>query len=205
MVDISVFRFAGITILLIWIFSITMASLPLFHLFGEYGYDAVTGECRILNCSLPNGLNIHIPASGVTLTLGVGLPCLISFAAYIQILQSFDDSKSEEKTQLNEILKVTTILISCYVVFILPTYIIQWVPFSEDFYPLISLFIFLWYFLIYIINAFVYIICGPRCRDAIRLFLRDLKNFTISSRASQKENTSDFPMGKISECNQYSI
>ena len=79
-------------------------------------------------------------------------------------------------------------------------------PIFWGFLPiLISLFIFLWYFLIYIINAFVYIICGPRCRDAIRLFLRDLKNFTISSRASQKENTSDFPMGKISECNQYSI
>ena len=190
---------------MIWILSISIACIPLFHLFGQYGYDAVTGECHILNCSLTNDLDIHIPASGVTLTLGVGLPCIISFAACLKILHSFEDSNAEEKAQLKEILKVTSVLIFCYVIFILPTYIIQWVPFSEDLYPLISLLIFLWYFLMYIINAFVYIICGPRCRDVIRLFIRDLKNFTILSRASQLEHTSDFPMGKISECHQYSI
>ena len=190
---------------MIWIVSISIASLPLSHLVGQYGYDAVMGECHILNCDLSNDMNIYIPASGVTLTLGVGLPCFISFAAYFLILHSFDDSETQERAQLNEILKVTSVLIFCYVVFILPTYIVQWVPFSENFYPVISLFIHLWYFQIYIINAFVYIIYGQRCRDAISLFFRDLKNISNLSKATETENLSNLTMGEISKCQQYSI
>ena len=199
-----------ITICLIWFLSLTIASAPLSNLFGQYGYDACLGKCHILNCNLPSNLNIDLPAGGVTLTLGVGLPCFLTFVASLVIYKKLGlcfiyRPGTELENNSNEIHKMTSVLIFCYVVFILPIYIVEWIPYSEDKSPKITLLIYSWYWLIYIINVFVYIIYGQRCRDAIGLFFRDLLNITKISAATQEETTNTIPMGSISKCKENTL
>ena len=191
---------------MIWFVSLIIASTPLSGLFGQYGYDACLGKCHILNCNLPSSLNIYLPAGGVTLTLGVGLPCFLTFVASMIIFKNlglcfiYRPETEQERARTNEIHKVTSVLIFCYVVFILPIYIVEWIPYSEETSPLITLIIYSWYWLIYIINVFVYIIYGPRCREAIGLFFRDLLKITKLSRVTSDENSNDLSMGGISKC-----
>ena len=174
--DVPNFRGSLITICLIWFLSLTIASAPLSNLFGQYGYDACLGKCHILNCNLPSNLNIDLPAGGVTLTLGVGLPCFLTFVASLVIYKKLGlcfiyRPGTELENNSNEIHKMTSVLIFCYVVFILPIYIVEWIPYSEDKSPKITLLIYSWYWLIYIINVFVYIIYGQRCKDGCYKFI----------------------------------
>ena len=131
------------------------------------------GKCHILSCNLPTSLGINLPAGGVTLTLGVGIPCLITFLSYLVILKKLA-CNNIELSEGKEVKIITGVLIICYLVCILPIYIVEWIPFTEDQSPILSLGIYIWYWFIYIINVFVYILYSPSCRDAIRCFMLDI-------------------------------
>ena len=118
----------------------------------------------------------YLPAGGVTLSLGVGMPCFITVISYLVILKKIACSNSNSNSNSKEVKIVTGVLIFCYMVCILPIYIIEWIPFNEEQSPQLTLIIYTWYWLIYIVNVFVYIIYSPTCREAIRLFFKDIKN-----------------------------
>ena len=188
--------------MLIWFLTLAISSVPFWIGDFGFGYDANVGKCQIISCSIPSDSNIILSAREVTLTLGVGLPFFLILVASIIIFKTCFNG------QTNEIHKVTSVLIFCYVAFILPIYILEWIPYSHDYFPKITLLIYSWYWLIYIINVFVYIISVRVCRDAIGLFLRDLLDIRKLFTIQQDENSNVLSMGRIgtiSNCEENSL
>ena len=89
--------------------------------------------------------------------------------------------------------KISTIVLTCcYFVFILPVFMVEWIPpkvgdkergfrywepFNQTFIffqALIVAIIYSVYWLVYVVNVFVYVIYLPRCRDAICFMVKDL-------------------------------
>ena len=150
-----------------------IASAPLSGLIGKYGYDALHGKCHILNCNHLTMFGFDLPAGGITLSLGVGLPCIIVIIFCLIIFKRYGccmtTRHSDEEEQPREVQCLTTVLVFCYLIFILPIYIIEWIPYNADSSPLAQILVYTWYWLIYIINVFVYILISPRLKFHIRL------------------------------------
>ena len=111
-----------------------IASAPLSGLIGDYGFDALHGKCDILNCNLPTKYGFDLPAGGLTLSLGVGVPCLIVVLSCILIFKRNGCIilSGEEVQHSKEIQCIITALVFCYLIFILPIYIIEWIPYRPN-------------------------------------------------------------------------
>ena len=114
-----------------------IASAPLSGLIGKYGFDALLGKCHILNCNLPtkDWIGLDLPAGGLTLSLGVGVPCLIVVLSCILIFKRNGCCiilSGEEVQHSKEIQYIITVLVFCYLIFILPIYIIEWIPYRPN-------------------------------------------------------------------------
>ena len=92
-----------------------------------------------------------------------------------------------------DVQKITIILIFCYIIFILPIYVVEWIPSYVNYGPKISVIMCTWYWLIYIINVFVYIIYSERARECIGFFLRDIAGIFNK----RDENNSDTDLAWI--------
>lgn len=122
-----------------------IASAPLSGLIGKYGFDATTGKCHILNCNVASMFNL--PAGGITLSLGVGLPCIIVVMACIVIFMRFGCCiipYGEEVKYPKEIQYIIASLVCSYLIFILPIYIIEWVPYRPGFSALATILVYTW-------------------------------------------------------------
>ena len=122
-----------------------IASAPLSGLIGKYGFDATTGKCHILNCNVASMFNL--PAGGITLSLGVGLPCIIVVMACIVIFMRFGCCiirYGEEVKYPKEVQYIIAALVWSYLIFILPIYIIEWVPYRPGFSALATILVYTW-------------------------------------------------------------
>ena len=161
---------ALITLSIIWVWSLGISCLPFNGLIGQYGYDAAMGKCHIINCDHDKSI---FPAGAVILSFGVGIPCIVLMVSYAVLIYRLVMSRVEAVKEKREIVFITLLLIMCYLLFILPIYIVEWITeFQAG--PIASVLICTWYWLIYIINVFVYILYSPSCRDAIRCFMLDI-------------------------------
>ena len=121
--------------------------MPLSGLIGKYGFDALHGKCHILNCNLSTIFGFDLPAGGITLSLGVGVPCLIVVLSCIIIFMRNGCciiSSGEEVQFPKEIQYIITALVSCYLIFILPIYIIEWIPYRNT-TPIETILVYTWY------------------------------------------------------------
>ena len=124
------------------------ASAPLSGLVGKYGFDALHGKCHILSsCNLPSSYGFDLPAGGVTLSLGVGLPCIIVVISCIVIIMrsgSCIRQYGEGGEYPKEIQYIIAALVWSYLIFILPIYIIEWVPYKQEFSALATILVYTW-------------------------------------------------------------
>ena len=123
------------------------ASVPLSGLIGEYGFDALNGKCHILSCNLPASHGFDLPAGGITLSLGVGLPCIIVVMSCIVIIMKSGScirQYGEEVEYPKEIQRIIAALVWSYLIFILPIYIIEWVPYKPEFSALATILVYTW-------------------------------------------------------------
>ena len=120
------------------------ASAPLSGLIGEYGFDARNGKCHILSCNLLVSHGFDLPAGGITLSLGVGLPCIVVVMSCIVIFMRFGSCITQYEEEVKEIQYIIAALVGSYLIFILPIYIIEWVPYKKEFSALATILVYTW-------------------------------------------------------------
>ena len=73
------------------------------------------------------------------------------------------------------IMKSSIILTLCYFIFILPIYILELIPLRAGYHKqVIGVITYSWYWLVYMIDAFVYVLYWPRCREALWIMIKDI-------------------------------
>ena len=139
------------TIIMIWIWSFVISSGPLFGFIGSFGDDR---------------------SRGCILVLAVVMPFIIIFSAAGLIVKDLKCLGSSENSNLDErqivaykIAIQLLAMMTSYLVFILPICIMQWVTCSPEVKVLLNT----WHLLIYVINAIMFVVFDPRCREAICL------------------------------------
>ena len=131
----------------IWVETSLLVSLPMLKGVGEFGYDRNHGKCSLIECSdwqevccskgtnflikvILKGSTAYISPGAVINTIGVGLPfviILVSYTLVFSVLHNQPDRSNEDVLQY----KLSTIILTlCYFIFIVPIYIIEWIPFS---------------------------------------------------------------------------
>ena len=100
-------------VLCVWIFSFCLTCLAFSGFCGHFGYDAVYGRCHMI-CS--QGL--------IIMAVGVGLPTLVVVVSYCLVYREL--SKAREDVETENLQKSVLILTICYLVFIVPHSIFEW-------------------------------------------------------------------------------
>ena len=172
---------------------ILLTSATLSGLCGEYGFDANHGKCHLVECDrCSRYFNYEgkcVPHIIIN-TIGIGIPFLIILVSYTIVFIKLRTYANEDGTREYKI--STIVLTCCYFVFILPVFMVEWIPpkvgdkergfrywepFNQTFnffQALIVAIIYSVYWLVYVVNVFVYVIYLPRCRDAICFMVKDL-------------------------------
>jgi hypothetical protein len=157
-------------ILSVWIFSLSLASIPLLGVYGGMGYNAVNGKCQIIQLE-GNTLSSHV--SGVIFTVGSGVPFIVMLISYGLVYRSlYQNHATDVESIKNQ--KAVMILTFCYFIFVIPVSIIELVPENLDHKEWISLGLFFWHCLIYILNPFLYCFSEIRIRTATVLMFKDV-------------------------------
>ena len=89
----------------------------------------------------------NLPAGGITLSLGVGLPCIIVVMACIVIFMRFGGCLIPYEEEVNypkEVQYIIAALVWSYLIFILPIYIIEWVPYRQEVSALNTILVYTW-------------------------------------------------------------
>eukprot|EP00092_Neocalanus_flemingeri_P002879 GFUD01003078.1.p1 GENE.GFUD01003078.1~~GFUD01003078.1.p1 ORF type:complete len:322 (+),score=42.73 GFUD01003078.1:112-966(+) len=158
----------------IWVFCLCVTCIPLLGACnGQFGYDAVHGKCHVLLREKCTADDDYICLPGLVLeALGDGVPSLIVIISYSLVYRNLSQAKADAETW--SLKRAVLILTICYFIFILPHAIIEWLPDDVDKSVLIGVLIHCWYWLVYIVNFFIYIIFWRRVRIGIRIFFRDM-------------------------------
>ena len=103
----------------------------------------------------------------------MGIPFIVVIISYSAILRKYSNLHHESGTK--EIMKSTIILTLCYFIFILPIYILELIPLTAGPHKqVIGVITYSWYWLVYMIDAFVYVLYWPRCREAVWFMIKDI-------------------------------
>ena len=106
-------------------------------------------------------------------TIGVALPFIVVIISYSSILRKYSNLQHEKGTK--EIMKSSIILTLCYFIFIIPIYILELIPLDVG--PqrqLIEVITYSWYWLVYMVDPFVYVLYWPRLREALGFMIKDI-------------------------------
>lgn len=151
----------------IWLFWSCITALPLLGVLGTFGYDPIHGKCHLIECK-----DWMWPPGAIMNTIGVGLPfavLIISYSAMLRKYGNLNDSRTKE------IVKSLIILTLCYFIFILPIYLLELIPLEAHLNKeLIGVCTYSWYWLVYMIDAFVYVLYWPRYREALWMMMKDI-------------------------------
>eukprot|EP00092_Neocalanus_flemingeri_P009136 GFUD01009837.1.p1 GENE.GFUD01009837.1~~GFUD01009837.1.p1 ORF type:complete len:404 (+),score=49.92 GFUD01009837.1:222-1433(+) len=98
--------------------------------------------------------------------------CFIQLGCYYKPCQATEDGETGRQR------KAVMILTICYVVFILPHSIFELLPSTISDRALISVLVHAWFWVMYIVNFFIYIIFWRRVRKGIQLLFMDLLGMT---------------------------
>ena len=122
-----------VIIILIWIECIILTSFPFLGSYGEFGFDPLHGKCHLVECDSESG---KIKPTWLINTLGVSIPFLIviiSYSAVFLKLKQPSSGRPNQDMDPNNQYKISTIVLTaCYFVFILPIYIIEFIPVSPN-------------------------------------------------------------------------
>ena len=103
----------------------------------------------------------------------MGIPFIVVIISYSAILRKYSNQNYESGTKA--IMKSTIILTLCYFIFIFPIYILELIPLEAGPHKqLIGVITYSWYWLVYMIDAFVYVLYWPRCREALWIMIKDI-------------------------------
>ena len=103
----------------------------------------------------------------------MGIPFIVVIISYSAILRKYSNRNHESGTKA--IMKSSIILTLCYLIFILPIYILELIPLQAGPHKqLIGVITYSWYWLVYMIDAFVYVLYWPRCREALWIMIKDI-------------------------------
>ena len=126
-----------IIVAVIWLLSFLLISVarPIFGICGEFGFDRTSGKCVLIDCDNCNGSQDSesgfCPPGGIINTIGVGIPFLIILVSYTIVfvkLRTYSDDDGETNQY-----KISTIVLTCcYFVFILPIFMVEWIPPKTD-------------------------------------------------------------------------
>lgn len=186
-------------IFLIWVECIILTSFPYFGWYGQFGFDPIHGKCHLVECD-EDSENGKIKPSILINTIGTGIPFVIVIISYSAVFLKLREDDNDDSTSQYKI--STIILTFCYFIFILPIYVVEFIPVicNKD---LASALIYTWYWLVYVINVFVYVIYLPRCREAILTLLADLFSpvipILVPATRSRTQTETDFgvQMGRV--------
>ena len=127
-----------IIIAVIWTLSFLLISVarPIFGICGDFGFDRTSGKCVLIDCDNCNGVQDSgsgfCPPGGIINTAGVGIPFLIILVSYTIVfvkLRTYSDDVDVDVDQY----KISTIVLTCcYFVFILPVFMVEWIPPKTD-------------------------------------------------------------------------
>jgi len=148
-------------LLSVWLLSACFACIPLLGIGAMYGFDDSQGVCRIMK---ENNLATILMALGDVIPTTV---VIISYGLVYTDLVNYQGVTGEQR-------RAVLVLTLCYLIFILPHQIFEALSAYIPKKALVSVIIHPWYFLVYIVNFFIYIIFWPRIRKAMQLLLADV-------------------------------
>ena len=143
-----------ISLLFIWIYCFSLASLPFFNICGQYGYDPAHGRCHLLpckKCSLTS--NFSVPPSVLLEVMGTGVPTIVVIISYTLVYWNLNNSKEMEGVA--PLKRAVLILSFSYFVFILPNALTGYFPFEVSKWAVIGTCLDCWYWNIYVVNFFI--------------------------------------------------
>ena len=161
-------------ILGIWVFCFCLTCAPLLGVCdAESGYDAVHGKCHVLLREMCSADGDYICLPGLVLeALGDGVPSMIVIISYSMVYKNLSEAKMDAETW--SLKRAVLILAFCYFIFIIPHAIFEWLPDDVTMSAFIGVIIHCWYWLLYIVNFFIYISFWRRVRLGIWLFFKDV-------------------------------
>merc|ERR1711915_998383 len=175
-------HFVFFSILSIWTYCFTLASIPLFKICGQYGYDPVHARCLLLpcrKCSLTSQISIHPPA--LIEGLGSGVPTIIVVISYALVYKNL--SQKEESEEATSIKRAVLILSVSYLIFILPNAFTGYLPYEVSSWAFIGTLLDCWYWMIYLVNFFIYIIFWRRIRTGVHIFFKEIADLFYNGNA----------------------
>ena len=168
-------------ILSIWVYSFCISFINLFKLCGEIGYDAVHGICHTIDCGkCSEESTLYLPAGAPLVILGIGLPFVVIIISYSLVYKKLTELAIDVETWSQK--RAVIILGLCYFVFILPLCVSELLPETVAGRAFFRAIIYSWYWLVYVVNFFIYIIFWRRVRTAVRLMLRDIMGLDRNER-----------------------
>ena len=160
-------------ILSIWIYVFCISCINLFEVCGEIGYDAVHGICHVISCEkCSQESTIKLPTITLLVVLGIGLPFIIILVSYSLVFKTLSEVETDVETWSQR--RAVMILAFCYFIFILPCGINELLPETVSSRAFIRVGIYCWYWLVYVVNFFIYVIFWRRIRTAMILMLKDI-------------------------------
>ena len=140
---------------------------------AESGYDAVHGKCHVLLREMCSDDGDYICLPGLVLeALGDGVPSMIVIISYSMVYKNLSEAKMDAETW--SLKRAVLILGICYFIFIIPHAIFEWLLYDVTMSAFIGIIIHCWYWLLYIVNFFIYISFWRRVRLGIWLFFKDV-------------------------------
>ena len=182
-----------LSILGIWVFSLCLICIPIYFAGGKFGFDPLHGRCNLLQCE-KESTNGRYCIPQLVEAVGVGVPSLVLIISYALVYINL--TQTSENGEADSLKRSVLILTACYFIFILPTSITALLPSSVSNWAFIGTIFSCWYWLIYIVNFFIYIIFWRRVRMGILIFIKDVFNIIGFQGYRTKENVS----AKESEC-----
>ena len=124
--------------------------------------------------SLNSLIDCQIDVLGAIInTIGVALPFIVVIISYSSILRKYSNLQHEKGTK--EIMKSSIILTLCYFIFIIPIYILELIPLDVGPHrQLIEVITYSWYWLVYMVDPFVYVLYWARLREALGFMIKDI-------------------------------
>ena len=126
-----------ISILVIWVFCLSLTCVPLFGICGQFGYDPIHGKCHLLPCKKcsSDGV-ISIPPGMLIEAIGFGVPSLVVIISYSLVYIKL--TQSGENAEVTSLKKAVLVLTVCYFFFILPNVATAWLPSEVNKWALIG-------------------------------------------------------------------
>ena len=112
-------------IFLIWVECIILTSFPYFGWYGQFGFDPIHGKCHLVECD-EDSENGKIKPSILINTIGTGIPFVIVIISYSAVFLKLREDDNDDSTSQYKI--STIILTFCYFIFILPIYVVEFIP-----------------------------------------------------------------------------